>query len=332
MEKSVMKVIQIKEYGGPEVLQLREVEDFGTPATGQARVRLSVAGLNYVDVYHRTGSYLASSPLPLILGQEGAGIVDAIGEGVETVKVGDRVAYYSMVPGSYAEIINLPADRLIPLPDDMTFEQGAAFPLQGITAHHVVHDYVKLQAGKTILVHASAGGVGLLVVQWAKHLGAQVIGTVSTEEKAQVVKAAGADEVILYTEQDFVAETKRLTARQGADLILDGVGRTTFKGSLEALAMHGTVLSYGWSSGVPEAVIPTSLIARSLKIAGFSINNAIITREALLKRANDVIAGVRAGWLKLHIDSVLPLEAATEAHQRLESRASIGKVLLQIGS
>lgn len=327
-----MKAIQIKEYGGPEVLQLRDVEEFGPPAAGQARVRLNVAGLNYVDVYHRTGSYLASPPLPLILGQEGAGFVEAIGEGVETVKVGDRVAYYGTVPGSYAEIINIPADRLIPLPDDITFEQGAAFPLQGITAHHIVHDYVTLQAGKTILVHAAAGGVGLLVVQWAKQLGAQVIGTVSTEEKAQMIKAAGADEAILYTKQDFVAEIKRLTAGRGADLILDGVGRTTFQNSLEAAAIQGTVLSYGWSSGLPEAVIPTSLIARSLKIAGVNVNNAILTREALLKRANDVIEKIRADWLKLHIDSVLPLEAAAEAHQRLESRASIGKVLLKIGS
>jgi NADPH:quinone reductase len=324
-----MKAVQIKEYGRPEVLQLRDIEDLAPPAVGEARVRLEVAGLNYVDVYHRTGSYLQSFSFPLILGQEGAGIVEAIGDGVEVVKVGDRVAYYHGVPGSYAEVVNIPADRLIPLPDDITFEQGAAFPLQGMTAHHVVHDYVELQLGKTILVHAAAGGVGLLVVQWAKHLGAQVIGTVSTEEKAQIVKAAGADEVILYTKQNFVSETKRLTAGRGADFILDGVGRTTFKDSLEAAAVHGTVLSYGWSSGVPDAVVPTSLIARSLKIAGSSINNAIVTREALLQRANDVIAGIRAGWLKLQIDSVLPLDEVAAAHQRLESRASSGKILLR---
>lgn len=324
-----MKVVQMKEYGGPEVLQLQDINDLAPPAAGQARVRLEVAGLNYVDVYHRTGAYLKSFPLPLILGQEGAGIVEAIGDGVETVKVGDRVAYYCGLPGSYAEVVNVAADRLIALPDDMTFEQGAAFPLQGMTAHHVVHDFVELQPGKTILVHAAAGGVGLLVVQWAKHLGAQVIGTVSTEEKAQIVKAAGADAVILYTQQDFVSETNRLTAGRGADLILDGVGRTTFKGSLETAAIYGTVLSYGWSSGLPDAVEPTALIARSLKIAGSSINNAISTRETLLKRASDVIAGIRAGWLKLQIDSVLPLDEVATAHQRLESRASSGKILLR---
>ncbi|HEY9621508.1 MAG TPA: quinone oxidoreductase [Crinalium sp.] len=323
-----MKAIQIKEPGGADVLQLRDVEDLATPSVGQAQVRLAVAGLNYVDVYRRNGTYLESLQLPFVLGQEGAGIVEAVGEEVETIKVGDRVAF-CMILGSYAEAINIPADQLIPLPDDITFEQGAAFPLQGITAHYIVHDYVQLQPGKTILVHAAAGGVGLLVVQWAKHLGAQVIGTVSTKEKAEVVKKAGADAVILYTEQDFVTETKRLTAGRGADLILDGVGRTTFAGSLEAAAIQGTVVSYGWTSGLPEAVVPTALITRSLRIAGGTIANAITTREALLQRANDVMAGIREGWLTLHIDSVLPLQDAAKAHQRLESRASIGKILLR---
>ena len=327
-----MKAVQIKEYGAPEVLQFQEVADLTTPATGQARVRLVVAGLNYVDVYHRRdGAYIESLPFPLILGQEGAGIVEAIGAGVETVKVGDRVAY-CMVFGSYTEAINVPIDRLIPLPDDITFEQGAAFPLQGITAQYLLHDYVKLQADKTVLVHAAAGGVGLLVVQWAKQLGARVIGSVSTEAKAQMIKEAGADDVILYTEQDFVAEIKRLTAGRGADLVLDSVGRATFAGSLEAAATWGTVVSYGWSSGLPEPVLPASLIARSLKVAGGNIPNAIATREALLRRANDVIEGIRAGWLNLHIDSVLPLQEAAKAHQRLESRASIGKILLRTAS
>lgn len=323
-----MKAIQIKEYGTPEVLHWQDVEDPAAPAAGEARVRLRVAGLNYIDIYRRSGNYPESLPLPLILGQEGAGVVEAVGEGVETVKVGDRVAYCNVL-GSYAAIVNVPADRLIPLPDEVTFEQSAAFPLQGMTAHYLLHDYVKLQLGKTVLIHAAAGGVGLLVVQWAKHLGARVIGTVSTEAKAEIARAAGADDVILYSKQGFVAETKRITEGQGADLVLESVGKATFAGSLEAAATHGTIVCYGWSSGLPDPVAPIDLVARSLKIAGDNLVNATLTREALLQRAESVIEGIRAGWLNLHIDSVLPLQEAAAAHQRLESRNSIGKILLR---
>jgi NADPH:quinone reductase len=322
-----MKAIQIKEVGAPEVLRWQEVPELPAPAAGQARIKLMATGLNYIDVYLRSGTYLQAWVPPFIPGLEGAGIVETVGAEVETVKPGDRVAYCG-VPGSYAEASNVPVDRLIPLPGDITFEQGAAFPLQGMTAHYLLHDYVTLKPGMTILIHAAAGGLGLLLVQWAKHLGAQVIGTVSTEAKAQAAYAAGADQVILYTQQDFVAETKRFTNEQGANLVLDGVGRATFARSLDAAADYGTVVSYGWASGQPDAILPTDLIARSLSVAGGELLNAIPTREALLRRANAILEGVQAEWLQLQIDRVLPLQDAAEAHRLLEGRATIGKVIL----
>lgn len=324
-----MKAIQIQEVGTPEVLRWQDVPDLTAPAPCQARVKLMAAGVNYIDVYLRSGTYLHDFPIPIIPGLEGAGIVEAVGEGVEIVKPGDRVAYYGAL-GSYAEATNVPVDRLIPLPDDITFKQGAAFPLQGVTAQYLLHDYVDLKPGMTVLIHAAAGGLGLLCVQWAKHLGAQVIGTVSTEAKAQAAYAAGADHVILYTQQDFVAETKRFTDGRGANLVLDGVGKATFAGSLGATAMDGTAVSYGWSSGRPDPISPTDLIRRSLRIAGADLANKAPTREILLRRANAVLEGIGAGWLHLQVDQALPLQKAAEAHRRLESRASIGKLVLTV--
>jgi len=322
-----MKAIQVKELGESEVLHWQDVEELPMPAAGYAQIKLMAIGLNYIDVYRRSGAYPELLPLPFIPGQEGAGIVEAVGDGVENVKPGDRVAYCNIL-GSYAEMSNVPADRLIPLPNDITFEQGAALPLQGMTAHYLLHDYVTLKPGITVLIHAAAGGVGLLVVQWAKHLGARVIGTVSTEEKANAALSAGADDVIFYKEQDFAAETQRLTKGYGADLVLDGVGRSTFAGSLKAAAVYGTVISYGWASGQPDPISPLALIPGSLRIAGDNLVNATATREALLQRANAVIEGVRGGWLHLHINHVLPLWEAAEAHRLLENRASIGKIIL----
>jgi len=321
-----MKAIQVKEVGAPEVLQWQETE-LPLPALGQARIKLMAVGLNYIDVYLRSGTYLQAWAPPFIPGLEGSGIVEMVGAGVENVKHGDRVAYCG-VPGSYAKAINVPVDRLIPLPDDISFEQGAAFPLQGMTAHYLLHDYVTIKPGVTVLVHSAAGGLGLLLVQWAKHLGAQVIGTVSTEAKAQAAYAAGADRVILYTQQNFVAETKRFIEGQGANLVLDGVGRATFAGSLDAVSTYGTVVSYGWVSGRPDAIAPTDLIGRSLSVTGGELLNAIPTREALLRRANAVIEGVQARWLQLQIDRILPLQDAAEAHRLLEGRATIGKIIL----
>ena len=320
-----MKVIRIDEHGGPEVLRLREIEA-PEPGPGEVRVGLHAAGLNFVDIYYRRGNIPA--PLPFTLGSEGAGIVEAVGEGVEELKPGDRVTY-TLHPGSYAEANIVPANLLIPLPDDLSFEQGAAFTLQGLTAHYLIYEYRLPKRGDTVLIHAAAGGMGLLLAQWAKHLGANVIGTVSTEEKARAVRAAGADHVINYTERDFVAETLRLTDGHGADLIIDGVGRTTFACNLEAAAVRSHVVFYGQASGLPEPIHPISLIGRSISVSGGGLNNFMRTREELLRRAGDVIRGIREGWLRLNIDRVFPLEEAAEAQRRLESRESIGKIILK---
>lgn len=231
-----MQAIEVGQYGGPEVLKLGQTE-IGKPGAGQALVRVMAAGVNFVDIYHRRGSF--PRPTPFTPGLEGCGVVEAVGEGVTSVKPGARVAYTGQ-PGAYAEASLVQAGSLIPLPDNFSFEQGAAFPLQGMTAHYLIHEFRALKPGVVVLIHAAAGGMGLLLVQWAHHLGARVMGTVSTEEKAKAAREAGADEVILYTQQDFVAETKRLTNGHGADLIIDGVGKTTFAGNLEAAAVRET--------------------------------------------------------------------------------------------
>ncbi|MGD0696319.1 MAG: quinone oxidoreductase [Terriglobia bacterium] len=319
-----MKAVRVNEYGGPAVLQLREVET-PRPATGQALVRLMNAGLNFVDIYQRRGTY--GRMLPFTAGLEGAGVVEAVGEGVSNVKPGDRVAYTGQ-PGAYAEASVVQADSLIPLPEGFSFEQGAAFPLQGMTAHYLIHEFRLPKAGDVVLIHAAAGGMGLLLVQWARHLGARVIGTVSTEEKAKAARDAGASDVILYTKQDFVAETKRLTKGHGADLIIDGVGKTTFAGNLEAAALRGHVVIFGAASGPADPIVPNSLMARSLSISGGSLPNYLLTRDELMRRANDVIEGIQAGWLRLRIDRVFPLAQAADAHRVLENRQTIGKVLL----
>jgi NADPH2:quinone reductase len=283
------------------------------------------AGLNFVDIYQRRGTY--GRMLPFTTGLEGAGVVEAVGEGVSNVKPGDRVAYTGQ-PGAYAEASVVQADSLIPLPEGFSFEQGAAFPLQGMTAHYLLHEFRLPKAGDIVLIHAAAGGMGLLLVQWARHLGARVIGTVSTEEKAKAAREADANDVILYTKQDFVAETKRLTNGHGADLIIDGVGKTTFAGNLEAAALRGHVVIFGAASGPADPIVPNSLMARSLSISGGSLPNYLLTRDELMRRANDVIEGIQAGWLRLRIDRVFPLAQAADAHRVLENRQTIGKVLL----
>jgi NADPH2:quinone reductase len=326
-----MKAILIYQRGGPEALQLQETE---LPAPGQGRVliKIKAAGVNFVDIYERRGDHPVALPLPYTPGREGAGVVDAVGEGVESVRPGDRIAYSSTEPGSYAEYSLVPASHLIPLPDDLSFEQGASFPFQGLTAHFLLHDYRPVRPGDTVLIHAAAGGVGLLLVQWAKRLGARVIGTVSTEAKAQAAREAGADHVVLYTRQDFVAETRRLTGGQGADLILDSVGKTTFAGDLEAAATFGNIVLYGLASGPPDPIAPISLLPRSLTISGGDFQSHIARRETLLRRANAVLDGIRAGWLRLRLSDVLPLAQAAEAHRLLENRQSMGKIVLTIDS
>ncbi len=323
-----MKTIQVERTGGPEVLQLEDVAPIEEPGPGQAVVRVVAAGVNFMDVAQRRGSY--PRQVPFTPGAEGAGVVESVGEGVTDVKPGDHVAFTG-VPGAYAEAVVADASRLIPLPDDFTFEMGAAFPLQGMTAHYLIHEFRKPKAGDFVLVHAAAGGVGGLVVQWARHLGATVIGTTSTEEKARTAREDGAEHVIVYTDEDFVAETKRITNGHGADLIIDGVGKSTFKGDLEAVAIRGHIVVFGASSGPADPISPNMLMGRSFSVSGGSLQNFIRTREELLRRANDVIEGIRQGWLKLHI-TVLPLEQVQQAHRLIESRKTQGKIVLLVAA
>lgn len=319
-----MKAIQIAQYGGPEVLKIQEVA-IAHPKKGQALIRNKASGVNFIDIYQRRGTYPVD--LPYVPGLEASGIVEEVGEGVTGVKVGDRVAYLHE-PGSYAEKSLVNADYLIPLPSELSFEQGAAFPLQGMTAHYLLHEFRKVKPNDIVLIHAAAGGMGLLLVQWAKHLGARVLGTVSTEEKAQIAKEAGADEIILYTKQDFVAEVNRLTRQHGADLIIDGVGKTTFPGNLEAATLRGHIVIFGSASGPADPISPNALMKRSLTLSGGTLFNYILNPQEMLGRARAVIEGIQQGWLKLRIDEILPLEKAAEAHKKLESRSTSGKVLL----
>lgn len=321
-----MKAIKISTYGEADVLKLSDSEPKPSPGAGQALVKIHAAGLNFVDIYQRRGAYPVK--LPYIPGLEASGVVEEVGEKVMDIRPGDRVAYTGHL-GSYSEYTVIDAARLIPLPEELSFEQGAAFPLQGMTAHYLIHEFRKPKPGDAVLIHAAAGGVGGLLVQWAKHFGATVIGTVSSEEKARAAKEAGADHVVIYSKQDFVSETKRLTNGRGAVLILDGVGKSTFAGDLEAAAARGHVVIYGAASGPADPVSPNSLGAKSISVSGGSLGNFIATREELLRRSGDVLEAIREGWLKLRIDRVLPLAEAAKAHRLLEGRQTIGKIILK---
>jgi NADPH2:quinone reductase len=322
-----MKAIRISSYGDANMLKLTDAEPKPSPATGQVLVKIHAAGVNFVDIYQRRGLYPVK--LPFIPGLEASGVVEAVGEKVTEIHQGDRVSYTGHI-GSYGEYTTIDAGRLIILPKDLSFEQGAAFPLQGMTAHYLIHDFHEPKPGETVLVHAAAGGVGLQLVQWAKHLGAMVIGTVSTELKARVAREAGADHVILYTEQDFVSETKRLTDGRGADLILDGVSKTTFPGDLEAAATHGHVVIFGSASGPADPIVPNSLMAKSLSVSGGSLVNFTSAREDLLRRSKAVLSAIKEGWLKFRIGHILPLSEAEKAHRLLEGRQSMGKIVLKV--
>lgn len=324
-----MKAIRVEKLGGPEVMKLEDIAPIEEPGPGQAVVRVVAAGVNFADVGQRRGIY--PREVPFTLGLEGSGVVESVGLGVTNVKPSDRVAFTG-IPGTYAEAIIADAGRLIPLPDDFTFEQGAAFPLQGMTAHYLIHEFRMPKAGDFVLVHAAAGGMGGLLVQWGRHLGATVIGTTSSEEKARTARDAGAEHVIVYTDEDFVAETKRITKGHGADLIIDGVGKSTFKGDLEAVAIRGQIVIFGAASGPADPISPNALMARAVSVSGGSLQNYIRTREELMRRANDVIAGIRQGWLRLNIRAVLPLEQAIEAHELLESRKTQGKLILMVAA
>ncbi len=322
-----MKAIKISNYGDADVLKFTDTEPKPAPVKGQVLVKIHAAGVNFVDIYHRRGTYPVN--LPFIPGLEASGVIEAVGEDVTEFRPGNRVAYTGHL-GSYSEYTVIDAGRLIKLPKEFSFEQGAAFPLQGMTAHYLIHEFHKPKPGETVLIHAAAGGVGLLLVQWAQHLGARVIGTVSTEEKAAVAGEAGADHVILYTKQDFVSEAKRLTDGRGVDLVIDGVGKSTFAGDLEAVAKRGHVVIFGAASGPADPIVPNSLMAKSISLSGGSSQNFIATREDLLRRSKDVLSGIKKGWLKLRIDSVLPLAEAEKAHRLLEGRQSMGKIILKV--
>jgi NADPH2:quinone reductase len=320
-----MKAIVIEKNGGPDVLKLQDAAD-PVPASGQAVVRLHAAGVNFIDIYQRSGKYARA--LPYTPGLEGAGIVESVGPQVTNVKAGDRVAYTGQ-PGAYAEKSVVQADKLIPIPEGMSFEDAAAFPLQGMTAHYLLHEYYLPKPGDTVLIHAAAGGMGLLLTQWAKHLGATVFGTVSTEEKAALAKKAGADHVIIYTKQDWVEAILQQTNKEGVRLIIDGVGKTTFPGNLKAAKLRGNIVIFGSASGPADPIAPNELQQRSLTVSGGSLFNYLLSREELMKRANDVLEGIQQGWLKMHIGKVLPLAEASEAQRLLEGRETTGKLVLK---
>ena len=323
-----MKAIRVTQYGDPSVLKLEEVER-PKPAPSEALVRVHAAGVNYADIYFRNGSARIPIPFPFTLGIEGAGVVEAVGEAVSEVKVGDRVAYPTSSIGSYAEYQVVKVGNLAPLPNDVSFEDGAAIILQGLTAHYLLHEFYAIKRGSTVLVHAAAGGMGLLLVQWLKHIGAFAIGTVSTDEKAKVAREAGADHVIVYTKQDFAEEAKKITGGKGVNYVIDGVGKTTFTKNFDALANRGWATIFGMASGPADPVVPNSLMTKALTISGGSLFNYMVTRDELLGRARDVFAGLRDGWLKLRIHSVRPLAEAAEAHRLLEGRETMGKLLLK---
>ena len=320
-----MKAIQVKQPGGPEVLELVDVS-VPEAKTNEAVVKLAASGVNFIDVYQREGRYRV--PLPFVLGQEGAGVVTAVGSNVASVKAGDRVAWTGLL-GAYAEFAAVPADRLVGIPEGVTDQQAAATMLQGMTAHYLCHDTYPLKRGETALVHAAAGGVGLLLVQMAHNIGARVLATVSTEEKAKLARDAGADEIILYTKSDFEAEARRLTNGQGVHVVYDSVGKTTFEKGLNVLRPRGMMVLFGGSSG---AVPPFDLIALSQKgslyVTRPTLANYIATREELMSRSSAVFAMISSGKLKLRIAHTYPLAEAQRAHRDLEGRKTTGKLLL----
>jgi NADPH2:quinone reductase len=321
-----MKAIRVHSVGGPEVLKLEEVPD-PQPGEGQAVVRVEAAGLNYVDVYFRTGLYKAAV-LPFIPGQEAAGTVAAVGPGVIEVAVGDRVAYTG-VPGAYAELAVVPAARLVKIPEGITTRQAAAAMLQGITAHYLATSTYPLKPGDVCIVHAAAGGVGQLLCQIAKLRGARVFGTVSTGEKARIAREAGADEVILYSQQDFSTEAKRLNGGKGVAVIYDGVGRATFEKGLDTLAPRGLMVLFGQASGPVPPFDPSILNQKgSLYLTRPSMGHYIADRDELMWRAGEVLGWIAEGKLRLSIDREVPLAQAAEAHRALEGRETTGKVLL----
>ena len=319
--------IRIYETGGPEVMRW-EADDPGNPQAGEAVVRHEAVGLNFIDVYHRTGIYPLPE-LPAVPGMEGAGVVEAVGEGVSEVAVGDRVAYAGIPPGAYAEVRRIPAHRLVQLPNEISFQQGAAMMLQGMTARYLLRGCYDVKAGDTALIHAAAGGVGLIACQWAHHLGATVIGTVGSREKAELAKAHGCHHPILYNQEDFAERTREITGGKGVDVVYDSVGQATFMKSLDCLRPMGMMVSFGQASGLVPPFDPGLLAAKgSLFLTRPSLMAYTAERDALLEHARDLFDVVGNRAVKIEIKQTYPLAEAARAHQDLEARKTTGSTVL----
>lgn len=321
------KAIRIHETGGPEVLKWEDI-DLGEPGPGEALVRHQAVGLNFIDVYHRTGLYPLPA-LPCAPGLEAAGVVEAVGQGVDEVAVGDRVAYAGVPPGAYSEARCMPAHRLVRLPDGIATDQGAAMMLQGMTARYLLHGCYPVKSGDTILIHAAAGGVGLIVCQWAKSLGATVIGTVGTAKKAELAGANGCHHPIIYTAEDFAARVAEITEGQGVDVVYDSIGQSTFDKSLDCLRPMGMMVSFGQASGPIGPIDPAVLAQKgSLFLTRPSLMTYTANREDLLAHAKDLFEVVENGAVKIDVRQTYPLSEAARAHGDLESRKTTGTTLL----
>lgn len=322
-----MKAVRYHQTGGPEVLRLEEVPE-PEPEPGEVLLQVHAAGVNFADTERRRGLYDAHVPLPRILGSEAAGVISAVGLGVDKALVGRRAVTLTTT-GSYASFAKAPASEIVTLPDGVSFEIAAAVPVQGLTAYHLLRTVGQVREGQSVLVHAAAGGVGVLLVQLAKAAGARVFGTVSSDEKARLVQELGADEVIRYDREDVVTRVHELTGGRGVDLVLDAVGASTWAGSLQALAPFGHLISYGSASGPPPPLDVQTLFAKSLKVSAYWLRTPHppgLHRQAL----ESLIRDVSEGRLRIHIGLKLPLAEAAEAHRRLEGRETVGKVVLTV--
>jgi NADPH2:quinone reductase len=320
------KAIRIHSFGGPEVMQWEDVA-LADPGPGEALIRHTAVGVNFIDIYHRTGLY--PLPLPATLGMEGAGVVEAVGPGVGEVRVGDRVAYAMAPVGSYAERRLFPANRLVPLPPEISDTQAASMMLQGMTAQYLLRRSFRVKAGDTILYHAAAGGVGLIVCQWAKHLGATVIGTVSSEAKAELAKAHGCDHVINYATENFVTRVKEITDGAGVAVVYDGVGKDTWDGSLDCLAPLGMMVSFGQSSGkIPPVDLGILAAKGSLFVTRPTLATYTAKREDLVSTAAELMDVVKNGFVKIEVNQTYALRDAAQAHRDLEARKTTGSTVL----
>jgi NADPH2:quinone reductase len=323
----VSKAFRFHEHGGPEVLRLEDVE-VGAPGPAEVRIRNIAVAVNYRDVQMRRGVHAVKS-LPSAIGLESAGVIDAVGREVRGLSVGDRVAYAGMPEGSYAELRVVPAARVIPLPTDIDERTAAAMMIRGMTARSLLTETYKVQPGDTILIHAAAGGVGLIMCQWAKHLGATVIGTVSTEAKADIARAHGCDHPIVYTREDFAARVRDITGGEGVPVVYDSVGKATFEASLKCLRRRGVMASFGEASGDPDPMPPRRLGALgSIYLTHPSVSNYTVTRAELLAAAHDLFAMVGSGRIKIAISQTYPLRDAARAHADIESRKTTGSIVL----